>query len=206
MKDVNRNIDKQIQKTNMNKTLGILIISLLTIGSKAISQVKWNCDKVHSSVKFTVRYLGISNVSGTFDAFEGSITSAKEDLTDATIEFRIEANSINTGISARDNHLRSADFFDVAKFPSLSFRSTSFRKQGKDKYKLEGDMTIRGVTKRMTFTATYGGIAKDNYGNERAGFTLTDKVKRSAFSINGGKGIVGDEVTFNLDLNFIRQK
>lgn len=184
----------------------VLIISLLTFASVARGQSAWNCDKAHSAISFTVRYLGISNVSGTFDRYEGNITPRGDDFSDASITFKVEAASINTGLGARDKHLRTPDFFDAEKHPTLTFRSTSFRKQGKDGYLLEGDMTIRGVTKRMTFQVVHGGKAKDGYGNERAGFTITEKIKRSDFGIIGGKGIVGDEVKFTLDLNFIRGK
>ena len=185
-----------------------LFLSLVILTSAALSQAQttWNCDPSHSSITFSVGYLGISNVTGHFGKYSGNLTSSNSDFNDAKFDFIVDVSSINTGIDARDNHLKSADFFDVDTHPKMSFKTTSFKKIKKNTYKLEGNMTIKGVTQKMSFDVSYGGTASDNYGNERVGFMISGKVKRSDFQINGGKGIVGDEVSFTLNFNFIKSK
>jgi polyisoprenoid-binding protein YceI len=183
-----------------------LSLVILTFAAFSQAQTTWNCDPSHSSITFSVGYLGISNVTGDFGKYSGILSSTNLDFNDATFDFTVDVSSINTGIDARDNHLKSPDFFDVATYSQMSFKTTSFKKFKKNTYKLEGNMTIKGVTQKMTFEVTYGGIASDNYGNERSGFMISGKVKRSDFQINGGKGIVGDEVSFTLNFNFIKSK
>jgi polyisoprenoid-binding protein YceI len=185
-----------------------LILSIVLVVSTTFyhAQTKWNCDPVHSSINFSVGYLGISQVTGQFKKYEGKLESKTVDFSDSKFEFSVDVASINTEIEARDNHLKSADFFDVANFKTMTFSSTSFKKAGKNSFKLEGNMTMHGITKKMTFVVTYGGEAKDNYGNERAGFTINGKLKRSDFQVNGAKGVVADEVSFNLNFNFIKSK
>jgi polyisoprenoid-binding protein YceI len=185
--------------------ISLCLVALFGLANNAQAQSTSNIDPSHSSITFSVGYLGISNVTGNFKAYEGSINTTKSDFTDAKISFGVDVNSINTEVEARDNHLKSPDFFDVAKFPKMTFESTSFKKKGKD-YILEGNMTIKGNTKKVTFTVTYGGTAKDNYGNERVGLSLKGKINRSEYGINGGQGFVGEEVEFTLNLNFIKSK
>jgi polyisoprenoid-binding protein YceI len=189
----------------MKSIITLCIVALLGLANNAQAQSTCNVDPSHSSITFSVGYLGISNVTGNFKTYEGSINSSKSDLSDARISFSVDANSINTEVEARDNHLKSPDFFDVAKFPKMTFESTSLKKKGKD-YILEGNMTIKGITKKVAFTVKYGGTAKDNYANERVGLSLNGKINRSDYGINGGQGFVGEEVTFILNLNFIKSK
>ena len=170
------------------------------------AQTKWNCDPVHSSITFSVGYLGISKVTGNFGSYNGSLLSETADFSNAKFDFTVDVSTINTGVEPRDNHLKSADFFDVAQFPKMIFATTSFKKGKNNTYTLEGVMTIKGVSKSMSFDVNYGGIATDNYGNERAGFAISGKINRPDFQINGGKGFVGDEVTFTLNFNFIKSK
>lgn len=184
----------------------LLILVALTSTSLVNSQTKWNCDPSHSSITFSVGYLGISKVTGNFGTYNGTVSSENTDFSNAKFDFTVDVSTINTGIEARDNHLKSPDFFDVAQFPNMSFTTTSFKKGKKNIYKLEGVITIKGVSKTMSFDVNYGGNATDNYGNERAGFTILGKINRSDFQINGGKGFVGEEVTFTLDFNFIKSK
>jgi polyisoprenoid-binding protein YceI len=189
----------------MKSIITLCIVALIGFLNNVQAQSTWNVDPSHSSISFSVGYLGISNVIGNFKTYQGSINTTNADFTDAKISFGVDVNSINTEVEARDNHLKSPDFFDVAKYPKMTFESTSFKKIGKN-YILEGDMTIKGTTKKVTFTVNYGGTAKDNYGNERVGLTLNGKINRSDYGINGGQGFVGEEVTFTLNLNFIKSK
>jgi polyisoprenoid-binding protein YceI len=189
----------------MKSIITLCIVALLGLANNAQAQSISNVDPSHSSITFSIGYLGISYVTGNFKAYEGDINTTKPDFTDAKISFSVDANSINTDVEARDNHLKSPDFFDVAKFPKMTFESISFKKKAKD-YILEGNMTIKGITKKVMFTVTYGGTAKDNYGNERVGLSLNGTINRSEYGINGGQGFVGEEVTFTLNLNFIKSK
>jgi polyisoprenoid-binding protein YceI len=185
-----------------------LFLSLVILTYAALSQAQttWKCDPSHSSISFSVGYLGISNVTGDFGKYSGTLTSSNSDFNDAKFDFTVDVSSINTGIEARDNHLKSPDFFDVATHPQMTFSTTSFKKIKNNSYKLEGNMTIKGISKKMTFDVTYGGSATDHYSNERSGFTILGKINRSDFQINGGKGIVGDEVSYALNFNFIKSK
>jgi polyisoprenoid-binding protein YceI len=180
-----------------------LSLVLLSCMGLVHAQTKWNCDPSHSSITFSVGYLGISHVTGNFGTYNGTLTTVQADFNKAAFDFTVDVSSINTGIEARDNHLKSPDFFDIAQFPQMSFSTTSFTKTKKG-YQLEGIMTIKGVSKSITFEVVHGGIASDNYGNERAGFKISGKINRSDFQINGGKGVVGDEVSFTLHFNFIK--
>jgi polyisoprenoid-binding protein YceI len=186
------------------KQLTVLII-LFGI-NQLFAQSSWNIDPSHSSITFSVGYLGISDVTGSFKKYDGNIKTTSTDFSDAKISFTVDVSSIDTDIDARDNHLKSPDFFDAAKFSKMSFESTAFKKKGKNKFLLEGNLSIKGTSKKVSFEVTSGGTAKDNYGNERVGMTLFGKVKRSDYQINGGQGFVGDEVSFALNFNFIKSK
>lgn len=189
----------------MKHFFNFLLLAVIGFGSILNAQTTWNCDLSHSAINFSVGYLNISKVPGNFKAFEGSIKTSTADFVGAKIDFTVDVNSINTNIEQRDVHLKSADFFDAATHGKMTFSSTSFKKQGK-KYQLEGNLTIKGITKKTTFVVTYGGTAKDPYGNERIGFTLNSTIKRSDFQINGAKEVVADAVDFTLNLNFTKAK
>jgi polyisoprenoid-binding protein YceI len=169
---------------------------------------KWTIDKVHSNVKFTVTHLVISEVEGYFKIFEGSMEHSKPDFSDAKINFIVDINSINTDNENRDNHLKSDDFFNAAKFPQMKFESTSFTPQGNNKYKLDGNLTIRDVTKPVTFEVTYGGTA--NMGNMvKAGFRAKTTINRFDYNLKWDKAtesgglVVGKdvEIVVNAELN-----
>jgi polyisoprenoid-binding protein YceI len=127
----------------------------LTAFTKAVST--WQNDDPHSQLGFTVTHLGISDISGTFNDFDVTIQSSKPDFSDATFQMTAKAASIDTRVDARNNHLRSADFFDVAKYPELSFTSTSLKKKGKNKYAITGDLTLHGITKPVTMNLVFRG-------------------------------------------------
>ncbi|MGM8365653.1 YceI family protein [Virgibacillus sp. W0181] len=167
----------------------------------------WNVDKVHSTIGFTVKHMMISNVKGTFNDFEGTVEGDPNDLTDASVDFKIDANSVDTRMSDRDDHLRSADFFDVENHPILTFKATNIEKKSEDHYDMTGDFTIRGTTKPVTFDITFEGVAKDPMsGDEAAGFTGHTKISRKDFgltwnaALETGGFVVGDDVKINIEI------
>jgi polyisoprenoid-binding protein YceI len=171
---------------------------------------KWILDPTHSEIQFKVKHLVISTVTGTFKNFEASLSTQNEDFTDAEIDFSIAVDSIDTNQTDRDNHLKSADFFDAEKFPTLKFKSTSFAKDGDD-YVLNGDITVKGITKPIKFYVEFGGTATDFYNNEKAGFELTGKISRKEFGLTwsavteAGAIVVGDDVKLSASVQFVKQ-
>lgn len=173
-------------------------------------KTKWVLDPMHSEVHFKVKHLVISTVTGTFKSFEGGFESENEDFTDADINFSLDTNSIDTNQEQRDTHLKSAEFFDAEKYPKLSFKSTSFQKDGAD-YVLKGDLTIRDVTKPVKLEVEYGGTAADFYGNEKVGFEISGKISRKEFGLTwdgiteAGAIVVGDEIKLIINAQFAKQ-
>lgn len=173
---------------------------------------KWDLDKSHSSVKFTVQHLVISEVEGTFKMFSGNIISPATDFTGAKIDFTVDVTSINTDDEKRDGHLKSDDFFNAEKFPQMKFTSTSFKKIKGNMYALEGNLTIRDVTKKVTFAVVYGGTVKDPWGNTKAGFKASGKINRKEFGLKwgamteAGGAVVGDDVNMVINTEFAQQK
>lgn len=172
-----------------------------------MTKAKWNVDTVHSTIGFSVRHMMISNVKGTFNEFDGNIELDPTDLTDASIEFTIDASSVDTRMPDRDDHLRSADFFDVENHPNLTFKATEIKKTSEDNYDMTGDFTIRGTTKPVTFDITFEGMAKDPMsGDEAAGFTGSTKINRKDFgltwntALETGGFVVSDEVKINIEI------
>lgn len=160
-----------------------LFLSILLVSVGAFAQTTWSVDAFHSALSFKVKHMGLTFVPGEFDKFSGTMTNTKADFTDAKIEFTAEANSINTGVEPRDNHLKSADFFEVEKYPTLKFVSTEFKKGRKDKYTLKGNLTIKDVTKPVTFEVKYGGETKDQQGNPKIGFTAKTTINRFDYNV-----------------------
>ncbi len=175
------------------------------------SQTKWNIDKAHTSLGFTVTHMLINEVDGKFKSFEGSFTSEKPDFTDAEIIFNVDANSISTDNEMRDNHLKSPDFFDVKNFPQIIFKSTSFQKVSDKKYTLEGNLTMHGITKSVKFDVEYGGTIQDSQNKTRIGFKASTVIDRFDYGlkwnklIESGGAIVSENVRINLNLEFIKE-
>lgn len=173
-------------------------------------KTKWLIDPTHSEVHFKVKHLVISTVSGTFKTFDGSLESENEDFQDSSIEFTLDVNSIDTNQEQRDVHLKSADFFDVEKFPRISFKSTTFVKDGED-YVLTGDLTIKDVTKQVKLNVEYGGAATDFYGNDKAGFEVAGKISRKEFGLTwegiteAGAIVVGDDIKLQMNIQLTKQ-
>jgi polyisoprenoid-binding protein YceI len=179
----------------------------LTAFTKAVST--WQNDDPHSQLGFTVTHLGISDISGTFNDFDVTIQSSKPDFSDATFQMTAKAASIDTRVDARNNHLRSADFFDVAKYPELSFTSTSLKKKGKNKYAITGDLTLHGITKPVTMNLVFRGTTVNPMSKATtAGFQLQGVIKRSDFNVGPGfpAPMISDEVRIKADGEFIQKK
>jgi polyisoprenoid-binding protein YceI len=179
--------------------------------TKTAVKTKWNLDPSHSELGFKVRHMMITNVSGTFRKFDAKVETYGDDFTSATIDFTADADSITTGNEDRDKHLKSADFFDAARFPELKFASTKLEKKDDENYVLHGDLTITGVTRPVKLDVEFGGTGKDPWGNERAGFTLTGKISRTDFNLNWnaaletGGVLVGEDVKIVAEIELVRQ-
>jgi len=197
----------------MKKLFLFLIATSISVASFA--QTSWKIDPMHSFVNFSVKHMGISFVDGSFKKFDGTVTASKPDLTDAKISFTVDVNSITTGVDMRDGHLKTDDFFNVEKFPTMKFESTSFKKrptkspkQVSNIYILSGKLTIRDVTKDVKFAVVYGGTAKDQQGNTKAGFGATTTINRLDYNIKydpTGAGVAKD-VAITLNLEFVQAK
>jgi polyisoprenoid-binding protein YceI len=160
-----------------------LFLSMLLIAGSLQAQTKWNFDNTHTKVEFTAIHLGITEVTGQFKTWSGTVVSNNADFSDAQITFEIDVNSINTDLEMRDTHLKSDDFFNAEKYPKMKFKSKSFKKVSGNKYKLIGDLTIRDVTKTVEFDVVYGGTINDPWGNTKAGFKLMGKINRQDYNL-----------------------
>lgn len=173
-------------------------------------ETKWKIDNMHSEIGFKVRHMMISNVSGSFTNFSAEATTNDDDFSSAKLSFQSAINSILTGVQDRDEHLKSADFFDAASHPSLTFSSDSVAKKSDDLYEITGKMNIKGVEKTVTLEADFAGIAVDPYGQTKAGMTVRGKINRSDFGLTwsavteAGNIVVSDEVKLTCELQFIK--
>ena len=183
--------------------VAVLTLSAFTAGTPSV----WTNDAAHSQLFFTVTHLGINDVSGTFDDFTVSVESAKPDFSDAVFNLTAKTSSINTRVEARNNHLKSADFFDVEKYPELSFTSTGIKPAGENKYKLTGDLTIHGVTKTVTVDLWYRGQTTNPMSSKlTTSFQIDGTIKRSDFEVGGKfpEAIVSDEVRIVANGEFVQ--
>jgi polyisoprenoid-binding protein YceI len=187
------------------KKISILLLAAFAAIGFASAQTDWKLDKVHSSITFTVKHMVISNVTGSFKDFAITMKSAKDDFSDATVQSIIKVGSLSTDNDMRDKHLKSDDFFNAEKYPEINFKSTSFEKLSDTKYKITGDLTIRDVTKNVTFDAVLNGTLKTNRGVLSA-WKATTTINRFDYSlkwnktIESGGLIVGQDVTITLNL------
>lgn len=182
-----------------------------TLASPQISTATWNIDPVHSVAEFKVKHMMISNVNGQFPKVKGALTLDESDLTKSHVEASIDAGSIETRDAQRDAHLKSADFFDVEKYPTLSFKSTHVKAVRDGELAVEGDLTIHGVTRKVVFTVEGPTpAAKDPWGNTRVAVSATTKIDRKDFGLTynavleTGGILVGNEVTITLDVQFVK--
>jgi polyisoprenoid-binding protein YceI len=171
----------------------------------------WQLDASHSSIGFSVRHLMIATVKGSFGKYDASFAGDDSDLSKAQVKVSIDASSIDTSNEQRDGHLRSPDFFDVEKFPTIEFAGKTIVGNAFGDFKIVGDLTLHGVTKEITLDATFEGRAKDPWGNSRLGFTAKGKINRSDFGLNwnqaleAGGVLVSEEVKISVEASFVRQ-
>lgn len=175
-----------------------------------MATINWALDPTHSEIKFKVKHLMITNVTGSFDTFTVQ-ASSDEGFTNAQVQFSAEVGSINTANTQRDEHLKSADFFDAAQFPSITFASTQVSNPDADgAFEVVGDLTIRSITKPVTLRAELGGIAKDPWGNTKAGITFETEINRADFgltwnaALESGGVLVSEKVKISGDIQFVQ--
>jgi len=195
----------------MKKLISTLCLATLFIGANA-QNTNWNIDPTHTNVKFSVTHLMVTEVDGNFKTFNGKVVAPTPDFNNASVEFSVDVNSINTDNTDRDNHLKGDDFFNAAKYPQMTFKSSSFKKVKDNKYELIGDLTIRDVTKRVTFDVKYNGIMKDPWGNTKAGFQGKGKINRKDYNLKwsvlteAGGMVVSDEVEIVVNIELSQGK
>lgn len=176
-----------------------------------MSEKKWVVDPTHSEIQFKVKHLMITNVTGSFGTFDGTLETESDDFSGAKATFEADINSITTNNEQRDGHLKSDEFFSAEKFPKLTFVSTSFVKVNDEDYKLTGDLTIKGVTKEVTLDVTYGGTTNDPWGQTKAGFEINGKINRKDFGLawgvvtEAGSVLLSDDVKLALNVQFTKQ-
>jgi len=176
-----------------------------------MATTKWVLDPTHSELGFKIKHLMISNVSGSFKNFNAEVISEGIDFSTAQINLSAEMASISTNNEQRDDHLRNSDFFEVEKYPKLTFKSTRVEKVDSDTYTLHGELTMKGITKPVRLSVEYNGVAKDPWGNEKAGFVVTGKINRSDWGVNfngvleTGGVMLSEEVKINSEIQLVKQ-
>ena len=171
---------------------------------------KWTIDPTHSEVGFKVKHMMFTNVKGLFNDYSADI-DFNDDLKDANLQFEAKINSIFTNNADRDNHLKSADFFDAEQYPTLNFKSTNIQGNGNE-YEITGDLTIKGITKPVTLNAEFSGLMTDPWGNTKVGLNLDGKINRKDFgltynaALETGGVLVGEDVKLNAEIQLVEQK
>ena len=196
------------------KRLLVSISTIIALSLPALaSATTWNIDPDHSNVGFKVRHLMVSNVRGSFDKHSGVVDINDKDITKSKVQVSIDTASINTNVKKRDDHLRSADFFDVAKYPTMTFVSKKIARAGTDKLKVTGDLTLHGITREVVLDVEGPSKeSKDPYGFIRSGAVASTKINRKDFglvwnaALETGGVVVGDEVTITLEIEMIKGK
>lgn len=196
----------------MKRWLAPFVLFSLLIFPALLSAETWNIDADHSAIGFKIRHMMVSNVKGSFPAFSGTVQIDDQDITRSKVEVSIETASITTNISKRDEHLRSADFFDVAKYPLMTYVSTKVEKAGQGRLRVAGNLSLHGITREVILEVEGPTAAfKDPWGNIRRGATATAKLNRKDFGLNwnavieSGGVLVGDEVSIELELEMIKK-
>lgn len=174
-------------------------------------KTKWVLDPAHSEISFKVKHLMITNVKGEFRKFNADVTTIGDDPATATVHAVVDTDSIYTNDDSRDKHLRSADFFDVEKHEKIVFEGTSFKKIKDDQYELTGNLTMKGISKEVKLDVVFGGINKDPWGNQKAGFSISGKINRKDWGLNWnaaletGGVLVSDEVKIHGEVQFVKK-
>jgi polyisoprenoid-binding protein YceI len=185
--------------------LFLVITAAIAFAASALAQPKtWKIDPNHTSAQFSVRHMGISTVRGAFTKVSGTATYDPADPSKASVEVTIDASSVDTRVEMRDNDLRSPNFFEVAKYPTLTFKSTRIEAAGAGKLKITGDLTIHGVTKEVVLDVDGPSApVQDPKGNAHMGASASTKVNRKDFGVNGASTMVGDEITITIDAELV---
>ena len=190
---------------------GATVLLVLTLSGLA-SASTWTIDAEHSSIGFKVRHLMVSNVKGNFEKFSGTVELDDQNINRSKVSVKIDTASVNTSVPKRDDHLRSADFFDTARFPAMTFVSRKVAEAGKDKLKITGDLTLHGVTREVVLDVDGpGSDIKDPWGGIRRGAAATARISRKDFGLTWNKALetggvaVGDEVTITLEIEMVRK-
>jgi polyisoprenoid-binding protein YceI len=194
------------------KNIYISLFILFATVLAATAQTNWKADVAHSKVQFSISHMVISEVTGRFKDFDATLVQTNDDLSDSKLNATIKVSSINTDNEKRDGHLKSADFFGAEKFPEIAFVSNSFKKSGKDTYKISGDLTMHGITKPVVLDTKFNGQIKDPWGNMIAGFKATTTVNRKDFGIVWNKALetggvlVGEDVSVTIIVEMQKEK
>lgn len=192
-------------------TVGLAILGLALLTNLNINAATWELDQAHSEVRFKIRHL-VSKTAGRFTDFSGSIEFDEKNPLKMQADATIKTPSVNTDNEKRDEHLRNEDFFNVAKYPTMTFKSTGAKKDKDGNMKLMGDLTLLGVTKPVVLNVEIGGVGPDPWGNTRAGFSASTKISRKDFGmtynipLDKGGLVLGDEVEINLEVEAIQKK
>lgn len=180
--------------------------------TEVTTKTKWGIDPVHSEISFKIKHLMITNVKGVFKEFDASIYTTGEDFMTAEIDFWMNPASVDTRDEKRDEHLKSADFFDVENFKEINFTANTIEEVDKDgSYELYGDLTIKGIKKRIKLDVEFGGVMKDPWGNQKAGFTINGKINRKDWGLNwntaleAGGVLVSNEVRITCEVQLVKQ-
>lgn len=197
-----------------NKTMGAIVLTTISVAAPGISvaQAVWGIDRSHSKVGFSVTHLMISEVEGQFKIYDGKVISKGNDWQDASVEFSVDVNSVDTDDESRDKHLKSDDFFSAEKFPAMKFKGISMKKVKDNKYKLTGMLTIRDVTRQVELEVDYKGTMADPWGNTKAGFHLSGEINRMDYglkwnaALEAGGVLVGETVKMNCKIELVKQK
>jgi len=197
----------------MKHIVTVVVAMSLLILPAVVPAATWNIDQDHSNIGFKVRHLMVSNVKGSFEKFSGTVVIDDSDITGSKVEVTIDTASINTNVQKRDEHLRSPDFFDVTRFPAMTFVSKKVAPGGNGKLKVKGDLTLHGVKKEVVLDVEpLSGESKDPWGNIRRGTTATTKINRKDFGLTWNKALetggvaVGEEVQIILEIEMIKAK
>lgn len=189
----------------MPRSVLTLLTTLAMAATAAAQAGTWQIDPMHSSAQFSVRHLGVSTVRGAFTKVSGSAKYDPADPTKTSLDASIEAASVDTRVEMRDNDLRSPNFLEVQKYPTITFHSKQVKSAGAGKLQIIGDLTIHGVTKEVVLDVDGpSATIKDPMGNQRIGASATTKINRKDFGVNGVPGIVGDEITITIDAELIQ--
>lgn len=183
----------------MKKFLVLAGLAAALALSSLAATTTWNLDPYHSNAQFTVRHLGISNVQGEFTKISGTVMLDDADITKSTVDVTIDATSIDSRVSRRDDDLKSDGFLDATKFPNITFKSTKIAKAGEGKLMITGDLTIKGVTKSVTLDVTGPSAPVTAMGGQRRGFAATTKINRQDFGVSKDPGMVGDDIAIQID-------